>query len=631
MNVYELNVEYITENYPGLLDALDGEIPNKEGYEAVLTKNNEPNLRIIQEDNSYFLHSRYNARDEARKWIQQNSELLCSNQHLLLFGLGLGYFTEEFLATTTATDIYIVEPSIGVFRELLSKKDIRPFLADPRIRMFAVGDNEVLTLQVAGTISTQITGSFSCIYPPIYKRLYPLILEDLESKIRDLLLSQASNIQTAHVYQSTWLKNTFNNLTFLLENPSIGSLGNVLEGKNIRAIIVGSGPSLKKDIHYLHQLKDKCLIIAAGSSIQALLHYGITPHFVVAIDGSLANYEVFKNVSNKDVPLIFGTQINNNILQEYVGKLFSLKFTNDTVIEYLIDSENKIPAFYSTSTVTGTAIQIAAYFGITEIILMGQDLSYSDDEYYAPGVNHVSEERKALVITKANEWVENVEGGKNRTIGSMQVLLKDIQVLVAIMSLEGVSFINTSKKGAVIKGTKWVSMDDLAPQLLQLPTFDLDVLSRIPSISSEDKFSRTNEVIKKLEQLTNKIEKMERKISKFIEWFEKLEKAIRLNNKVQTDRALTEVNKIWNWITKQELFTIFYSYALEQHLNVYKRFIPQIVETIDSYEKGKLIITHLGNLIYQFKKFNPELTDLTKVTVENLSKNNKVLEKTLNS
>ncbi|WP_410770667.1 motility associated factor glycosyltransferase family protein [Fontibacillus sp. BL9] len=630
MSVYNLNIEYITKNYPGLLDALEGDVSAKESHELVYTKSNEPNLKITQKEKSYILHSRYNAKDEAIKWVDQNKELLETNKHILLFGLGLGYYTDEFLATTTATDIYIVEPSISIFRELLNTKDIRSFLADPRIRMFAVGDNEILTLQIAGNVSTQVSESFSCIYPPVYRRLYPSILEDLESKIRDLLLSQASNIQTAHVYQSTWLKNTFNNLLYLLENPSIGELGNIFEGKDVRAIIVGSGPSLKKDIHYLHHLKDKCLIIAAGSSIQALKHYGLTPHFVVGIDGSLANYEVFKNISGLKVPLLFGTQINNKILQEYCGDLYSLKFTNDTVIEYLIDTESKIPAFYSTSTVTGTAIQIAAYLGITEIILMGQDLSYSDDEYYAPGVNHVSEEKKSLTITKANEWVDNVEGGKNRTIGSMQVLLKDIQVLVALMSLEGVKFTNTSKKGAVIKGTNWAAMDDLAPKLLQLPSYDFNILNRITPISANEKLDKTNELVGKLQKLTNKIDKMDLKIKKLIDVFEKLDKAISRKNITQTDKALTEINKIWGWITKQEVFTIFYSYALEQHLNVYKRFIPQIVEATNSFEKGNLIIKHLGNLIFQFKKFNPELIELTRTTAENFSNTLETLEKISN-
>lgn len=627
MNVYDLNIEYITKNYPGLLDALEGDVSAKESLELVYTKSNEPNLIITQKEKSYFLHSRYNAKDEAIKWVDQNKELLETNKHILLFGLGLGYYTDEFLATTTATDIYIVEPSISIFRELLNTKDIRSFLTDPRIRMFAVGDNEILTLQIAGNVSTQVSGSFSCIYPPVYRRLFSSILEDLESKIRDLLLSQASNIQTAHVYQSTWLKNTFNNLPYLLENPSIGELGNIFEGKDVRAIIVGSGPSLKKDIHYLHQLKDKCLIIAAGSSIQALKHYGLTPHFVVGIDGSLANYEVFKNISGLEVPLLFGTQINNNILQEYSGDLYSLKFTNDTVIEYLIDTESKIPAFYSTSTVTGTAIQVAAYLGITEIILMGQDLSYSDDEYYAPGVNHVSEEKKSLTITKANEWVDNVEGGKNRTIGSMQVLLKDIQVLVALMSLEGVKFTNTSKKGAVIKGTNWAAMDDLVPKLLQLPSYDFNILNRITPISAKEKLNKTNELVRKLLQLKNKIDKMDLKIKKLIDVFEKLDKAISRKNKTQSDKALTEIDKIWSWITKQEVFTIFYSYALEQHLNVYKRFIPQIVEATNSFEKGNLIIKHLGNLIFQIKKFNPELIELTRTTAGNFSDTLEILEK----
>ncbi len=63
--------------------------------------------------------------------------------------------------------------------------------------------------------------------------------------------------------------------------------------ENIPAVVVGSGPSLGMEIEALRRLKNHVCIIAAGSSIQALLKHGIEPDLIVAMDPSDKNYEVF--------------------------------------------------------------------------------------------------------------------------------------------------------------------------------------------------------------------------------------------------------------------------------------------------------------------------------------------------
>lgn len=613
MDLYQSNQKFLTKHYPALLKVID---TNEEGHEEViLTRNNEPNLVVTSEGNSYFLHSRYSAREEAKKWVHTLKEKK-ESQHILLVGLGLGFFLEELLAATKARYIFIHEPSIEIFNTWLKVKDIRPALSDPRIKLFAVGGDEHLPLQIANEIAGFVSGSFYKVTPPIYEKLYPGIIAQLDMELKDMIIQQISNMQTRREYQETWLNNILGNFLHMAASPSIAELKDLWKDDELKAIVVGSGPSLKKDIHYLSQLKDKCFIIAAGSSIQAMEHFGVYPHVVVSMDGSLSNYQVFKNFDTSKVPLVFLPLVNHEITDHYKGPMYYGKFNNDLITNHVFDLENTIPSFISTSTVTGTAVQLAAFMGIKHILLMGQDLSFPDDELYAPGVNHVSDNIKEVSVSHADLWVDNVEGGKNRTKGSMQVLLKDIQVLVRIMTLQGVEITNTSKKGAKIEGTNWVSMDELVPKLQQQPSRSLELSSNISALSIETQLENLSRSTTNLTKVRQQISKMDIKLQKLLKLMTKLENAISIRNLNQVNRAIDEINKLWQWTTNQDIFKVFYSYSLGHYIDIYMRHVPEIVETSNSYTKGRLIIQHLAILIKQIDAFTPEIARLVQSSLD---------------
>lgn len=619
MSLYQTNLSFLTKNYPALIPVLETVSDSIYECTSYLTRHNEPNLLFENKGRSYSLHSRYNAQYEARTWAESIRGEVTGHKHILIIGIGLGYFLEEVLSITDAKDIYIYEPSPQVFKEWVNTRRVSDSLSDPRIRAFAVGTNEILALQLAEEIASHLSGSFAFFSPPIYRSLYPELIDLVGQKMKDRIIQQISNMQTLDHYQETWLANILYNLPHILLHPTISDLNDLWKGQNVKAIIVGSGPSLQKDIHYLKNLKSNCLIIAAGSSIQSMEHFGVYPHFVVSMDGSESNYEVFKNIDTSKVPLVFCPPVYYKITDYYEGEVYHCRFEDDSIIKHIADNDNLIPQFISTSTVTGTAMQIAAYMGITEIILMGQDLSYPDEQYYAPGVNHVTDEFKENALKHSKLWVPNVEGGFNRTKGSMQVLLNDIEVLVQIMKLRGVSIINTSKKGAVIKGTEWISMDELYPALHNSTERDFDISSYISSSDSNTmRLTKVIETSRKLDLILQSIVKMDLRLNQLIKYIERIEQEAKSKDVNKVNKTLREINKHWKWITKQELFQVFYDYSLKHAISIYMRYVPEIAETQDPIEKGKLISEHLKKLIEKFIKFNPDLQKTIKKAKEKL-------------
>ncbi|MEC0370798.1 motility associated factor glycosyltransferase family protein [Paenibacillus chibensis] len=615
MTFYESNSNFLKKQYPSLAELFKNE--DKNASQIIMTRNNEPNIQISLNKGDYFLHSKYNAREEAMKWVQSIHPEIKEAKHICIFGIGLGYFLEELLEECESKDVFILEPSVDVFDQWIRTRDIKKVLSHPKIRIVAVGADAYLPLQVADEIAGFISGTFKLVVPPIYKKIYPDLLMNFETSLKEMMIKSISNMQTNKMYEKTWVSNILFNLSTIIRSSSLLEMKDVWKNTGTKAIVVGSGPSLKKDVHYLRTLKDKCLIIAAGSSVQALQHFDINPHFVVSMDGSAINNRVFENIDTSISPLVFCPPVYYEIVDQYQCEKYYVGFENDPITKYMMETD-ELPTVLSTSTVTGTAMQIAEFFGIEEIILMGQDLSYTEDEYYAPGVNHVTEDEKKKKVACTNEWVENVDGGRNKTTESMEVLRQDVELLVQIMKYRGISIINTSKKGAVIQDTTWASMDDLIRNLEQSEPQDFDLSKFIAAPNLPDKISEANRLIVKLQNISNDNNSLCIALKKLIDSINKLQKAHSIRNYNKVNNEILKINEIWNKITETEVFIIFYNYSLAHHINIYMRYVPEIIESHNIFKKAELIISHLGSLINRMKEFSPVLENVIESSIKRL-------------
>ncbi len=616
MMIQENNLKFLKQYYPNLVTLVDN---NREPSQVVgsVTRNNESNMTLIKNGKTYLMHSKYNAVDESQKWATTIRSEIKSSGCVLLFGMGIGYFLEALLELPEVSQVFICEPSAEVFNFLISHRNIRPMLSNSKVKMVAVGSEDLFLLDIANQISTYLSSkNLSIVAAPIYLRMFGNTFEDLTLKIRSTLMDQIANFQTNEKFQNLWTHNILNNLPYTIKYPSFQCFKDLW--KDRPAIIVGSGPSLKEDIHYLRRLQNKCLIIAAGSSIQALQHHGIQPHLIVSMDGGLPNLHVFENIDTSQVPLLFISQIYYGILELYEGKMVSALFSNDLISRYLW-ADRCIPEFYNTSTVTGTAVQAAEFMGSNRIILMGQDLSYPDQEFYAPGVNHIPEHIKNEIIENEDLWVDNVSGGKNRTTQKMMVTLEDLELLVEIETLKEVRFINTSKKGAIIRGTEFQTMDELMDGLLELSSEDINLDKQIVSPSLKEQAQLFAQIKAKLKYIRNQADSLSVRVQQLCDIFLEMQKNVLNRNSSKVKQNLILVDEKWNWITSREVFTEFYSFSRKQYISIYRRHVPIIVETKDPIKKAELIIEHLGNLVRNMQQYIPELQMLLTQTIEKLN------------
>ncbi|MNI48572.1 hypothetical protein D3C73_1031400 [compost metagenome] len=124
------------------------------------------------------------------------------------------------------------------------------------------------------------------------------------------------------------------------------------------------------------------------------------------------------------------------------------------------------------------------------------------------------------------------------------------------------------------------------------------------------------DTIKKLETISKAVIKMELRLKQLLEQIEILENRVMLGDSTEVIETLHEIDKQWQWVTQQDVFEVFYKYSLRHAINIYMRYISEIVETEDPIRKGELINNHLKKLVIKLIEFTPEMQSIFRKTIE---------------
>ncbi|MNW44046.1 hypothetical protein D3C74_212630 [compost metagenome] len=600
---YKKNLQFLKSNYPNIYEFSKRQTVDFSKFTITTAQNGEKNIIVNDGSLNYSIHSKYNPSNEAKIWVDSIEDQVVNVQNVLIFGFGLGYHIDKFIEKYPDKTLYIYEPDEKLFTTALESRDLIHVLGHSKVGIFAVGSEEFIRYELINNIAFQVKDSFSFVVVPIYNKMYFETIAELQENTETLILNYRSNFATVLHFQYEWIENILYNFNKVLTTPSLNGLKGACS--NIPAIIVGSGPSLKEDIEYLRKLKSRVLIIAAGSSIQALLHEGIQPDCIVSIDGGEPNYQVFKDIDVSSIPFIFGTTIKHTILEREHNKLIHLLLDLDLISLHLMQDFDE-PVFQTNSTVTGTCIQLANYLDCSQVILMGQDLSYPDGQYYTAGVKHVDNNAMDNVIKSATEEVDNVNGGKNKTTKKMLNTLRDIEHLIALIPDR--EFVNTSKMGANIRGAKFINIEDIYKENYQRDLddgwFEKLTKTKLTPYTTEER----QKLFRKLKVTKTEIRKIENKLMPLINKLKELHEIVQTSkSNTKVEKKLIEIDKSWNWISSRKVFEDVYFFPLQAHISLFMRQLPDIIVEKDLIRKSEAIVTHLGGLVIEMVRITPYL------------------------
>ena len=163
---------------------------------------------------------------------------------------------------------------------------------------------------------------------------------------------------------------------------------------NCRIAVVGSGPSLEKDIPWLKENRDKLILFAVHSSVRVLRQHGIKPDFQVTLDTEVME-DLPKLQLDPEIPFIVYYKIDPRAIEGFKtvlmvpekGKANAVKFKN--------------PVTYTHPTSGNMAFAVAHFMRAPVTYLLGLDLGFRDAaRSHATGTWHDDDEGSGHYDTK---------------------------------------------------------------------------------------------------------------------------------------------------------------------------------------------------------------------------------------
>lgn len=285
------------------------------------------------------------------------------------------------------------------------------------------------------------------------------------------------------------LENMLDNVSEIVNNPGINLLYDKFKGKP--AVIVATGPSLKKNMHLLKGIEDKTLIISVDASFKFLMQNDIKPHMVTSLEREHEVEQFFGGFNSEEVKDIYMTAcpvLFNHVYQSYAGPQI-IVYRNFDHFKWLEIDRGIMDIKLSSSNM---AFKIAEALGCDPIILIGQDLSYGEnDETHATPVPF-SSEGEGIFFVKGNvaEQVKTNSGWHN--------FLRAYEIDVA--QHRGV-VINCTEGGAYIPGTQVSNFSETIEKYIIEDFGPLGII--------KDNLAQFNSAADDLEKLRSIIEKTE--------------------------------------------------------------------------------------------------------------------------
>lgn len=539
MDIYNTNLSNILNNKQiFIFDKIDNKT---EEYPIEENKNYDKVIQVSKNQKKVYIHSKYNPIGEAEKFVQSLD--IRDRSIILCFGFGLGYHIKEILKKCGEKNIvYIYENDIELFYTAIKNIDYSDIFKDERVHIVVSKDIDSFRVILYENIKWYDSNKIMTAIMPNFKKIYENDVVDFLTIVKNILKGKIIDKNTMFYFAQKWSDCLNKDLKYVLNSYNISNFKNAFKDKPI--VIVSAGPSLSKNVELLKRIKGKVLIIAAFTAVKPLKNFGITPDFMVTIDSNQTGIDE----TTQNVPLVFSTTSNPELLAQHKGKKIFCTAVLENFSLSLFKQYNKpFSSIEMGGSVACVCTDIATTFGASEIILIGQDLAYTDNKAHVEGSVHKKSTKQKKLFA-----VEDVFGGEVYTDETLYSYILWFEKYAHAMK-NYVKIIDATEGGAKIKDTEISSFNDAIKKYCCEEKL-CDVNNILDSIY-EQGFTFTNDEKQNImnEYMKSKadLEFFYSKIDDAIELSQKLLKYTKYStNKKAIDKILEKLNNIDSYIEK---------------------------------------------------------------------------------
>jgi hypothetical protein len=386
----------------------------------------------------------------------------------LVFGVGCAPYLFHVLRSLPreALSVVVIEPSLDLLLLTLSQTSVFQALPAGCRLSFIVEKDRVL-----------IDEAFAWNVVPI--GIYPVSrataiahetqieavdFKELDTSLKKEIIYRLTMLGNSPEDTLLGLRHAALNTLRIVASPKMSDLKKAYGGKPF--ICVASGPSLEKNVHYLKDIQDKCVIVACDTILYFLLEREIVPHIVTSIERPFLTYSawvprVLKKYPNEcekilllsqsvSYPLTAGRWPGPNIV---VGKM------DVPVDSWFAGSVLGGQLLYSGLSVSHMALSMALACDAPSAALIGQDLAFDTE-----GVSHASDAvpDSVLAVEQARRRDSVVvPGALGGTVETSTIWLTFTQIFERLIApFPDTPVFDCTEGGALIEGTEITPLAD---------------------------------------------------------------------------------------------------------------------------------------------------------------------------
>lgn len=398
------------------------------------------------------LGSRYDGRYMANKWLEYHVD--DHTENLLLFGIGDGQIVRAALEYVPG-NIVVFEPSGEIYQAVKKTEIFKKITGVSRVHFFygSSGFREaehkirrILNEDCVEVTMLAVHPGYAGMYPEELSRLH-----DICEKICGEIAFMKKPIQR---FIHAMIHNQLTNIPHIKGGIPIARLRKYWK-PDVPVIMVSAGPSLDKNAGWLENAKGKAFIFCVDAALPALLEKGIVPDLVACTD-AMKNMNCFEDQRSFQIPLL----VTTNSPCELLEKSSAVKIWGDdhAFVQMLFGEIGielpRIPFYSGVATALFASI---LELGTKEIIMVGQDLAYSED-----GKSHITGRDEGFVKDE-NFKAEGYYGGEVWSRGDWISFLNWFEKMIS--HFPACTVTNCTEGGVKIRGTKQKPLKEVLANL----------------------------------------------------------------------------------------------------------------------------------------------------------------------
>ncbi len=332
-------------------------------------------------DRRIHLHSRVDPEAEARQFAGnvKLGETLC----LVVAGFGLGYHLKALAARQTGEAFLIVtEPNLQLLKAALESVDLTDLFANRRCLIITQPDKGHIQTLLEPVNALMMLGT-QFVSHPASERVGGEFHAQMRRVVADHMTFCRMSLVTLVANSRITCRNIVNNLPTYLATPPIDVLRDRFKG--LPGVVIAAGPSLHRQLDQLAALKGRAVLIAVQTIFKTLLDRGVPPDFVTSLDYHEMSKRFFESLPElPQTHLVAEPKASWHVLDSYRGPISVLG--NAFARLCLGDRLAARDGLKAGATVAHLSFYLAVYMGCDPIVMVGQDLAYTNHVYYTPGV-----------------------------------------------------------------------------------------------------------------------------------------------------------------------------------------------------------------------------------------------------